>query len=131
MAANLGGFEIARLQCRQFLLSHDVELPTLGVFELVLEECVTNTLQYGYADTGLRWIELHVVVEESSLELRIEDDAAAFDPMVPPDPVLPNNLDEARVGGLGLLMIRRSTERLGYERRDGRNQLVARIARRH
>lgn len=130
MAANLGGLELARLKCRQFLQAQQIEQATLDVFELVLEECVTNTLQYGYAETGLRWIELAVSLGERHLELRIEDDAAAFDPLAHPEPALPSTLDDARVGGLGLLMVKRSAEALTYSRQGGRNRLVARIARR-
>lgn len=131
MAANLGGFENGRLQCRQFLQQQQVEPHTIDVFELVLEECVTNTLQYGYGDTGLHWIDVELSLHPSHLHLTIEDDAGPFDPLLQPEPVLPQTLDEARIGGLGLLMVRRSTSRLEYTRAAGRNRLVARIDRRH
>jgi serine/threonine-protein kinase RsbW len=129
MAANLGGFEIARLQARRFLLAQGLDETTLHTVELVLEECVTNTLRYGYGETGLRWIELEFVLRPDTVELSIEDDARGFDPLSVPEPELPRTLEEARVGGLGLLMVRRATTELRYARLPGRNRLTACIAR--
>ena len=129
MAANLGGFEIARLQARRFLQTQGLDEVTLGTVELVLEECVTNTLRYGYGETGLRWIELELVLQPDAVHLSIEDDARGFDPLSVPEPELPRSLEEAQVGGLGLLMVRRATTELRYTRLPGRNRLSARIAR--
>src|SRR5687768_6495965 len=108
VAANLGGFEIARLNARRFLVENGIDAETVAVVELVLEECITNTLQYGYETTGLHWIGLELTLHASAVELAIEDDARGFDPTTAPEPALPRSLEEARVGGLGLLMVRRS-----------------------
>jgi anti-sigma regulatory factor (Ser/Thr protein kinase) len=129
MAANLGGLEVARLQARRFLQTAGLDDATLATVELVLEECVTNTLRYGYDSTGLRWIELEFVLQPDAVDLCIEDDANSFDPLSVPEPELPRSLEEARVGGLGLLMVRRATTDLHYVRLPGRNRLSARIAR--
>jgi anti-sigma regulatory factor (Ser/Thr protein kinase) len=117
------------LQARSFLQNQGLDAATLATVELVLEECVTNTLRYGYGDTGLRWIEWVLVLRPDAVDLVIEDDARGFDPLSVPEPVLPQTLEEARVGGLGLLMVRRAASELHYTRLPGRNRLSARIAR--
>lgn len=130
VAATLSGLELARLQMRQFLDSCGQDAEDVAAFELVLEESVTNTLRYGYDVTGLRWIDVGVVLLPEALELTLEDDGRPFDPLSVPEPELPQTLDAAKVGGLGLLMIRRTAQRLDYERVSGHNRLCVRIARR-
>lgn len=130
LAADIGGLEAARLRLQAFLQAQGVDARTIAAFELVLEEALTNTLRYGYRESGLRWIDLHVDVQPEDVLLSIEDDGVAFDPLSVPPPELPRSLDEARIGGLGLLMIRRSTRSMRYERTAGRNCLRLAIPRR-
>lgn len=130
LAADIGGLEAARLRLAAHLQAQAVEARTVAAFELVLEEALTNTLRYGYRDTGLRWIDLVVEVLPDDVLLTIEDDGVPFDPLAVPPPELPRSLEQARVGGLGLLMIRRSTRAMDYERVAGRNRLRLTIPRR-
>lgn len=130
LAADIGGFEAARLRGTAFLQAQGVDARTIASVELVAEEALTNTLRYGYRETGLRLIELVLTVHQGTIEILIEDDGMPFDPLSAPEPELPTSLDEARIGGLGLLMIRRSTSAMRYERRDGRNRLLLTLARR-
>ena len=58
------------------------------------------------------------------------DDAKAFDPMDADAILLPETLDDAQVGGLGLLMIRNTASSMAYERRDGCNRFLVTVARR-
>jgi len=43
--------------------------------------------------------------------------------------LLPDSLGDARVGGLGLLMIRNTASSMSYERREGHNRFLLTIAR--
>jgi serine/threonine-protein kinase RsbW len=101
----------------------------IAALELVLEECVTNTLRYGYESTGLRWVDLAVSLCTDEVRLTIEDDARPFDPCSDPEPELPKTLDEARIGGLGLFLVRRTASTIDHERVEGRNTLTIRLAR--
>jgi anti-sigma regulatory factor (Ser/Thr protein kinase) len=64
------------------------------------------------------------------VRLLIIDDANPFDPMDSDALLLPETLDEAQVGGLGLLMIRNTVSSMAYERRDGCNRFLLTVARR-
>ena len=129
MVADIGGLEIARLQARQFLENNAVNEHALAAVELVLEEAITNTLRYGYDGNGLREIEIDLQVDLDEVQMLIVDDAKPFDPMEVDAQLLPDSLDEAHVGGLGLLMIRHTASRLSYERREGQNRFSLTIAR--
>jgi anti-sigma regulatory factor (Ser/Thr protein kinase) len=133
VTGDIDGLEIARLQARQFLENNGVDEHTVAGVELVVEEAVTNTIRYGYAGAPAdaeRLIELDVQVEPREVHVLIVDDGQAFDPMDADALLLPETLDDAQVGGLGLLMIRNTASSMAYERRDGVNRFLVTVARR-
>ena len=128
-AADIGGLEIARLQARQFLENNAVDEHAVAAVELVLEEAITNTLRYGYDGSGPREIEIDLQVDLDEVQVLIVDDAKPFDPMEVDAQLLPDSLDDAQVGGLGLLMIRNTASRMSYERREGQNRFSLTVSR--
>jgi anti-sigma regulatory factor (Ser/Thr protein kinase) len=131
MVADIGGLEIARLQARQFLENNGIDEHTLAAVELVLEESVTNVLRYGYEPGSAEHhqIDIDLQVDPEEVQVLVIDDGRPFDPLDEGGIVLPDTLDEAQVGGLGLLMIRNTASRLSYERIDGCNRFLMTIAR--
>jgi anti-sigma regulatory factor (Ser/Thr protein kinase) len=130
MPADIGGLEIARLQARQFLENNGIDEHTLTAVELVLEESVTNVLRYGYAPGSTdHQIDIDLQVDPEEVQVLVIDDGKPFDPLDEGGIVLPDTLDEAQVGGLGLLMIRNTASRLSYERIDGHNRFLMTIPR--
>ena len=133
MTADVAGLEIARLQAHQVLQNNDVDEHALAAVELVLEEAVTNIIRYGYAGQPPRAeppvIEIDLQIDLDEVQVLIVDDAKAFDPLDSGGVLLPETLDDAQVGGLGLLMIRNTASSMAYERRDGQNRFSMTIAR--
>lgn len=93
---------------------------------LIIEELFTNTVEHGHggdSDAPIR-VELRVTV--SQLALLYEDAAPHFDPLArllqsPPD--LHAELDERRVGGLGIHLVTQMAASIRYAREDGFNRL--------
>lgn len=130
MVPDIGGLEIARLQARQFLENNGIDEHTLTAVELVLEESVTNVLRYGYAPgSSDHNIDIDLQIDPEEVQVLVIDDGKPFDPLDEGAILLPDTLDEAQVGGLGLLMIRNTASRLSYERIDGRNRFLMTIPR--
>jgi anti-sigma regulatory factor (Ser/Thr protein kinase) len=68
-------------------------------------------------------------VAETSIVLTFEDDGVPFDPSCRIDPVPAKSLEDAALGGLGLMLVRRATTTLDYRRTaDQHNRLVATLA---
>lgn len=51
----------------------------------------------------------------------VSDQGWPFNPLEQPDPVPATSLAEAKVGGLGIMLVRKAASSLAYERANGRN----------
>ena len=61
--------------------------------------------------------------------LTFEDGGVAFDPVAVSDPELPGSIQEAKIGGLGLMLVRKAAADMRYERTpEGRNRLSVTLA---
>lgn len=120
--------ELSRLHDRvsAFAREHRISEKVVAAMELALEEHVTNILHYAYADTNPHWIRVRLDSNPPWLEVLVEDDGKAFDPSAHPpvDTTVP--LEYKPVGGLGIHMMRQSTDEMTYRREAGKNVLTLR-----
>jgi serine/threonine-protein kinase RsbW len=123
--ATIEAFEEAALALRSLLDAQGATgLPRFHV-ELAFEEIATNIIRYGSPSGD---VEVTVVFGEDDIVLTFEDDGVPFDPAGQPLPAVPASIDEARVGGLGLVLVRKISTRLTYTRTAAhRNRLTLAI----
>ncbi len=116
------------VQVRQFVqeiaasLTRDQQ--TISDIVLAVDEAVTNIIRHGYQHQA-GTIELAIRSQSNRLEIKLWDEAPAFDPtqIAPPNPHIP--LSQRAPGGLGIHMIRQLTDDLQYHcLADGRNELT-------
>ncbi len=86
---------------------------------LVLEELATNIIVHGYFGQTGSWIDIEARAQDGVLTIMLEDEARAFNPLSVPEPDTQLPLEEREIGGLGLLFVRRTADRLDYERSLG------------
>jgi serine/threonine-protein kinase RsbW len=98
---------------------------------LCLEEAAANVVMHGTgcADGAADAVALQVEPAADTMRVTIEDHCAAFDPLQVPAPKPPSSLGEARVGGLGIHLMREYTRAMDYARVDGVNRLTLTIRR--
>lgn len=118
----------AQQQLAAFLARHQVGGRALFASELVLEELLANFVSHAVDDGQLKLMDLQVRVTPDEIELHFCDDGRAFDPTAGPDPPPPTSIDQARPGGLGLMLVRRWARRTEYRREAGRNHVTVVIA---
>lgn len=101
------------------------EAPGLSRANLLtaLDEVLANIVHHGLANTA-GTIELTMVREEGRVRVRVADTAPPFDPLLMPLPDTTLPLEQRKLGGLGIALVRALTDELAYDRRDGRNQLT-------
>jgi serine/threonine-protein kinase RsbW len=96
--------------------------------ELVVEEIFTNAVRHGFDSVTAHRIVIRVVASADAIQIEFDDDGREFDPTLRPDPVLPATVQEAKIGGLGLMLVRKLSQAIAYRRKDGRNQLSVTLA---
>jgi len=88
--------------------------------QAALEEVYMNIVNH----SGATRAELTLAREGDDAVLQFDDDGAAFDPLIQAEPDVTLPAEERSIGGLGILMIRRMTDRQHYARVDGHNRLT-------
>lgn len=108
--------------------------PVIMDLDVCANEAVANTISYGYRDDDRHDIYLRLELTESrAVRLTIEDDAVPFNPFEAPS-VLPfDNIENAKIGGLGVHLVRSLMDECHYRHADGRNiiTLIANASRQH
>jgi serine/threonine-protein kinase RsbW len=95
--------------------------------QVCLEEAVANIIMYGTTKEDRLEIVVEVERDDKTLVARVEDNGSAFDPTQVPRPPVPASLAEAKVGNLGIHLMRSFASGMRYERRDSRNCLTMRF----
>lgn len=91
---------------------------------LALEEIVTNIVFYGYDDKLTHEIRVDIFWKDGELTVQVEDDGRAFDPTMHPEPDLNVPVDQRRVGGLGIHLVRKFMDVMEYKRVGEKNILT-------
>jgi len=112
----------------RFAAQHAVPESQINRLDLCLNEALANVISYGNAAALSEPVVLHVAVNARQ-DLReaavtVSDAGVEFDMTRAPINERPHSLDEAKPGGLGLLMIRRFSDVLTYRRHNSRNELT-------
>jgi serine/threonine-protein kinase RsbW len=95
--------------------------------QVCLEEAVANIMMYTAAQDAPLDIVVEVERTDQALVARIEDNGSAFDPTRAPRRTVPASLAQAKVGNLGIHLMRSFASGMHYERRDNRNRLTMRF----
>lgn len=94
--------------------------------ELSLEEALTNVVMHGFKGLShapdIR-IECYRMPNDR-VAVRILDNGVAFDPTHLAEPDVPDSLEEAKIGGHGVQLMRNFLESLAYVRAGDQNQLT-------
>lgn len=116
--------ETGRLALLSYLAPFVLEARLINRVEVVLEELVSNVVRHAKEAANLA---IEAERTGSAVLLAVEDDAPPFNPLTVPEPPPFDALEDAMLGGQGIPLIRRLSQSVRYERRDGRNRIVALI----
>jgi serine/threonine-protein kinase RsbW len=121
--------ELATLAAFVEQFAEDAALPLAVAFQLnlVLDELVTNAISYGHPAGGGSDAEagVHLRLERIGdlLEVEMIDGGVAFDPRSRAEPDLNAPLEERRIGGLGIHLVRHYVDEFDYTREGDRNHV--------
>jgi serine/threonine-protein kinase RsbW len=127
--ATLEAYQQALADLQAALDEHGVRARGRYNVELVFEEIVCNIIRHGRTGNAEPAVEVSLAFDPDSVVMNFTDNGRQFDPRHHPIPEKPESLDSMRVGGLGLLLVRKATTRIEYERTpQDKNHLTVAVA---
>lgn len=101
----------------EFILN---ELPEENIqVNLIVEEIFVNIVKYSETE----FIIVNAEYENSTLTLEFIDNGKEFNPILKENPSMPDNIDEAQIGGLGIFLTKQLSDEIDYHYVNGENHL--------
>ena len=91
---------------------------------LALEEAVTNVVLYAYPQGTAGTVDVSAKAHGGKLTFTLSDSGTPFDPTQVPDADTNAPLEERRIGGLGIHLVRNIMDSVKYEYSEGKNILT-------
>jgi anti-sigma regulatory factor (Ser/Thr protein kinase) len=92
--------------------------------DLCLEEAISNVIRHGYKSEPNRFLTVRFSHSpERVVVFTVDDEAPHFNPLEVPEASPVGGLDDLRIGGQGIRLLRRFTSSLEYERKEVGNRL--------
>jgi sigma-B regulation protein RsbU (phosphoserine phosphatase) len=102
---------------------------TRGQIELAAEEVFVNIAGYAYKDNAGK-VAVGCGIERTegkiTMTLTFTDYGEPFNPLVIDEPDLTLPLEQRKIGGLGVLIVKRTMDTISYEHDNGMNRLLIR-----
>ncbi|WP_405304971.1 ATP-binding protein [Methanobrevibacter sp.] len=98
---------------------HEIILKEDLKVDLIVEEVFTNIVNYSKTD----FLTINVKYDKPTLTIEFIDNGIEFNPLLKKNPTLPNNIDEAHIGGLGIFLTKEMADKLDYQYINGENHL--------
>lgn len=94
--------------------------------DVAVEEIFVNIAHYAYPPDQTGWALIRCQVEQDPLRIQVQfvDGGVPFNPLAKKDADITLSAEERNIGGLGILMVKRSMDAVDYVYSDGKNILT-------
>jgi serine/threonine-protein kinase RsbW len=103
--------ELVTLHC---LAGHEATQTIRFRLRVVLSEALSNAIVRGNCEDRTKWVDVRVELVPDSISVNVTDEGPGFDPTTVPEPIRPDQLDEAR--GRGLFLIRKLVDAVQFNK---------------
>lgn len=94
-------------------------------FNLCADEIFTNIVQYGYDSDPSKIVEIEMKKSDGKITLTLRDNAREFNPLENAEsPDIDAELEDRKIGGLGIFFLRKNMDELSYSRENDTNVLT-------
>lgn len=90
---------------------------------VAVEEIFVNVAHYAYPD-GAGDVTVGVSAGDGRAVVRFTDSGVPFDPLAREEPDITLPAEERPIGGLGILMVKKTMDSVNYVNQDGKNVLT-------
>ena len=91
---------------------------------LAMEEAVVNVIDYAYPPGTVGYMEIKATTADKRIKFMIIDSGTPFDPTKKEEVDISLPVEERRIGGLGIHLVRQIMDDIKYERKEGHNVLT-------
>jgi serine/threonine-protein kinase RsbW len=91
---------------------------------LALEELFTNIISYGYDDEAEHWVKFTLSYQNGTIRMEVEDDGIPFNPIEAEEPDIKCPLEERKIGGLGIHLMKKIMDEIIHRRNGDKNVLI-------
>ena len=103
-----------------FLEERNCPLRIQTQIELCIEEIFVNIANYAYGD-GEGDAEFDIEEINGEVTLTFADSGTPYNPLEKDDPDITLSTGERRIGGLGIFLVKKNMDRVGYKYENGKN----------
>ena len=104
----------------RFLREKGISVKTIVKMQMAVDEIFSNICYY----SGAKEITMGIKVEEQMITMYFEDDGAPYNPLEREDPDVEELLENRRIGGLGIYLVKKRMDQTEYEYAGGMNRLT-------
>ena len=109
-------------------LLEDAGCPTMTQrqIDIAVEELFINIAHYAYdpPQQGDVFIRIAFTVDPPTVAISLRDSGTPYDPLSHEDPDVTLPLEQRRIGGMGLLMVKTMMDNVSYRYLDGYNEIT-------
>lgn len=104
------------------LKEKEVSDQTIAKMNIALDELYSNIVKF----SGATYAKISCGIKDNCAFIRFEDDGVRYNPLEKADTDITLSAEEREIGGLGILMVKKSMDNIEYEYRDFKNILTVR-----
>ncbi len=104
--------EAVELVTRHCLAGHLTLDRTRFRLQVILSEALSNAIVRGNREEQEKWVEIRAELMPDAIRVSVTDEGPGFDPASVPEPIHPDQLDEAN--GRGLFLIRKLVDAVHF-----------------
>lgn len=108
----------------EYLESMEMSAKVMIKVDIAVEELFVNIASYAYEDEGGNVTIMVDNRENGSVSITFIDNGKPYNPLEKEDPDITLPAEERQIGGLGILMVKKSMDDVQYEYKDGKNILT-------
>ena len=107
------------------LEERDCPMKTAMQMELVIEELFVNIASYAYhPDVGPATFCIEFVDNPAAVLMTFIDSGKPYNPLEKADPDTTLDIDQRKVGGLGIFLVKKNVDEIDYKHEGGKNILT-------
>ena len=106
------------------LEKHNCPMGVMMAIDVAVDELFANIAHYAYnPETGFATVRVDVVKDPLAVEITFVDNGVPYDPLAKADPDTTLSVEDREIGGLGILIVKKTMDAVNYEYKDGKNIL--------